>query len=76
MSASDPSSKTVIGFINVAHLIDHYALLILPTAVLGMTAEFGMTYGGLLALATGGFVAFGAGSIPPAGWVIAGAGAI
>lgn len=68
MSASDPSSKTVIGFINVAHLIDHYALLILPTAVLGMTAEFGMTYGGLLALATGGFVAFGAGSIP-AGWL-------
>ena len=56
MSTPDPSSKTVIGFINVAHLIDHYALLILPTAVLGMTAEFGMTYGGLLALATGGFV--------------------
>ena len=68
MSTPDPSSKTVIGFINVAHLIDHYALLILPTAVLGMTAEFGMTYGGLLALATGGFVAFGAGSMP-AGWL-------
>lgn len=68
MSAPDPSSKTVIGFVNVAHLIDHYALLILPTAVLGMTAEFGMTYGGILALATGGFVAFGAGSMP-AGWL-------
>lgn len=64
----DPSSKTVIGFINVAHLIDHYALLILPTAVLGMVAEFDMSYGDMLALATGGFVAFGAGSMP-AGWL-------
>jgi len=68
MSSAEPSSKTVIGFVNAAHLIDHYALLIFPTAVLGMTAEFGMTYGGLLALATGGFVAFGAGSMP-AGWL-------
>ncbi|HEX6978979.1 MAG TPA: MFS transporter [Alphaproteobacteria bacterium] len=62
------SSRTIVSFINVAHVIDHMFMLILPTAVLGMEAEFGRPYGELLALSIGGFIAFGAGSIP-SGWL-------
>lgn len=58
----------LVGFINVAHFIDHYFLLIFPTAVLGMGAEFGWSYGELLSLSLGSFIAFGAGSLP-AGWL-------
>ena len=58
----------LVAFINAAHFIDHYTLLIFPTAVLGMGADFGWTYGELLALSLGGFIAFGAGSLP-AGWL-------
>lgn len=58
----------LVAFINTAHFIDHYTLLIFPTAVLGMGADFGWTYGELLALSLGSFIAFGAGSLP-AGWL-------
>ena len=62
------SNTRLVGFINVAHFIDHYFLLIFPTAVLGMGTEFGWSYGELLALSLGSFIAFGAGSLP-AGWL-------
>jgi MFS family permease len=62
-----PSGR-VIGFINAGHVIDHMFMLIYPTAVLGMQAEFPDSYGELLALTLGGFIAFGAGSLP-AGWL-------
>jgi MFS family permease len=62
------NSRRVITFINIAHAIDHMFMLIFPTAVLGMTGDFGMSYGDLLTLSLGGFIAFGAGSIP-AGWL-------
>lgn len=62
------STQTVVNFVNVAHFIDHMFLLIFPTAVLGMGQSFGLTYGELLALATGMLIAFGAGSLP-AGWL-------
>jgi MFS family permease len=62
------SSRRVIGFINVAHVIDHMFMLIFPTAVLGMSADFGRPYAELIVLALGGFIAFGAGSLP-AGWL-------
>ncbi|WP_374466357.1 MFS transporter [Ferrovibrio sp.] len=61
-------SRRVIGFVNLAHLLDHMFMLIFPTAVLAMEADFGRSYGELLALSLGGFIAFGAGSIP-AGWL-------
>lgn len=64
MTAKSP----VIGFINVGHMIDHMAMLIFPTAVLGMQADFARPYSDLIALALGGFIAFGAGSLP-AGWL-------
>ena len=62
-----PSSR-VIGFINVGHLLDHMVMLIFPTAVLGMQADFAQPYSALIGLALGGFLMFGAGSLP-AGWL-------
>ena len=60
-----------IAFINAAHLITHYCLLILPTAVLTMAVRggaFGPDYGPILQLATGGFVLYGLLSLPQ-GWL-------
>ena len=62
-----PSAR-VVRFINIGHALDHLMVLIFPTAVLGMSASFGDSYGGLLALSVGGAIAFGAGSLP-AGWL-------
>lgn len=61
-------ARRTIAFINAAHVLDHLAMLIFPTAVLGMGPSFGMDYGQLLPLATGAFIAFGAGSVP-SGWL-------
>jgi len=61
-----------IAFINTAHVITHYCLLILATAVLGMVtnapADFGHDYGPILALGTGMFVLYGLGALPM-GWL-------
>lgn len=62
------ASGRVVGFVNVAHFIDHFVLLIFPTAVLAMSPELGADYGSRLALATGSFLAFGVLSLP-AGWL-------
>lgn len=62
-----------IAFINAAHLLTHYCLLILPTAVLVMAAPggpFGGEYGPILALSTGMFVLYGVLSLPQ-GWLAA-----
>ncbi|HEY8610555.1 MAG TPA: MFS transporter [Roseomonas sp.] len=68
---SDPATRQV-WFINAAHLVCHYMLLILATAVLGMVATnasvFGAEYGPVLALGTGMFVLYGVGSLPM-GWL-------
>ena len=61
-------SKRVIAFINIGHVMDHMFMLIFPTAVLGMAASFDRSYGELLGLALGGFIAFGVGSLP-SGWL-------
>ena len=67
----DPATRQ-IWLINASHLICHYTLLILATAVLGMVATngavFGMEYGPVLALGTGMFVLYGVGSLPT-GWL-------
>lgn len=57
-----------LGFINVAHFIDHYVLLIFPTVVIGLQAELNRSYAELIALSTACFVAFGLFSLP-AGWL-------
>lgn len=69
----DMTATRQIAFINAAHLLTHYSLLILPTAVLVMArpgGEFGSDYGPVLALATAMFVLYGVGSLPQ-GWLAA-----
>ncbi len=61
-----------IVFINTAHFLNHYILLILATAVLGMVTQapeaFGSDYGPILALGTAMFVLYGLGALPM-GWL-------
>jgi MFS family permease len=75
MTATDSASaaRQQIVFINAAHSLTHYSLLILPTAVLAMAhpgGAFGADYGPIVALATGMFVLYGVGSLPQ-GWLAA-----
>src|ERR1700742_2819673 len=58
----------VIGFVNAAHFIDHYSMLIFAAAVIIMGPALGMAYSELLPSATPGFIAFGAGSMLT-GWL-------
>ena len=62
------SPSRVIGFVNAAHFIDHYAMLIFAAAVIIMGPALGMAYSELLPYATPGFIAFGAGSLIT-GWL-------
>ena len=54
----------MLSFINIGHALDHLAMLIFPTVVLALSRELNQSYAELLPLAVGGFVAFGACSIP------------
>src|SRR5215470_4507015 len=67
--AADAQRRRVsIGFINWAHAIDHYVVLILATAVIELTTVYGWSYAELIALGTPSFIAFGVFSLP-AGWL-------
>lgn len=57
-----------IGFLNWAHAIDHYVLLIYPTVVIGLQDIYGRSYSELIALSTASFVAFGVFALP-FGWL-------
>jgi len=61
-------SRVTTAFLNLGHFLDHLAMLIYATAVLVMTARFGLSYEAMLPLSLGGFIAFGGGSLP-AGWL-------
>jgi MFS family permease len=60
--------KRSIGFINWAHALDHYVMLIFPTVVIGLELVYGRSYAELIALGTPAFIAFGVFSLP-AGWL-------
>ena len=67
--APDHAARRIsIGFINFAHALDHYVILIFPTVVIGLEAVYGRSYAELIALGTASFVAFGIFSLP-AGWL-------
>jgi MFS family permease len=68
MNGSDAATRRTIAFLNWAHAIDHYVLLIFPTVVLSLEAFYRRPYGELIALGTPCFVAFGVFSLP-AGWL-------
>lgn len=55
-------------YLNLGHAFDHLLMLIFPTVVLAMGKELGRGYAELLPLSLGGFIAFGACSVP-AGWL-------
>jgi len=62
------TSRGMTLLLNLGHALDHLLMLIFPTVVLAMSAELGRGYAELLPLSLGGFIAFGACSIP-AGWL-------
>ncbi|MEA2904715.1 MAG: hypothetical protein QOI12_2102 [Alphaproteobacteria bacterium] len=71
MSALSPDARArriSIGFINWAHALDHYVMLILATVVIELAVVYQWTYAELIALGTPAFVAFGVFSLP-AGWL-------
>jgi MFS family permease len=62
------AAKLSIGFINWAHALDHFVMLVFPTVVLSLMVIHGRTYAELIALGTPSFIAFGVFSLP-AGWL-------
>jgi MFS family permease len=66
--SAEASRRLVIGFLNWAHALDHFVILIYPTAVIELAAVYGRSYAALIALSTASFVAFGLFSLP-AGWL-------
>src|SRR2546430_11915247 len=62
------AARLSIGFITWAHALDHYVMLISPTAVMGLAVVFERSYAELIAYGTPAFVAFGLFSLP-AGWL-------
>ena len=60
--------RRTIVFLNLAHAIDHFVLLIFPAVVIGLEVVFDRSYAEMIALSTAAFVAFGVFSIP-AGWL-------
>src|SRR3954451_5153572 len=62
------SPGRVIGLVNAADFIDHYAMLIFAAAVIMMGPALGIAYSEPLPYATPGFVAFGAASLAT-GWL-------
>src|SRR5579872_3706920 len=68
-AATDAAQRRLaIGFLNLAHGLDHFVILIYPTVVIQLQATSGESYSALIALATASFVAFGLFSLP-AGWL-------
>ncbi len=60
--------RLAIGFLNWAHALDHYVILIYPTVVIELAVVYGRSYADLIWLSTASFVAFGLFSLP-AGWL-------
>lgn len=60
-------NRTIL-FVNWAHALDHFVLLIFPTAVIAVAADFHRDYSRMISLSTGAFVAFGLFALP-VGWL-------
>jgi MFS family permease len=66
--ADDSDRRRSIAFLNWAHAIDHFVLLIYPTVVIGLEVVYQRSYSELIAISSTAFVAFGVFSLP-AGWL-------
>ena len=71
-SAASPAGlsrrRLSIGFLNWAHALNHFVILIYPTVVIELQIVYGRSYSDLIALSTASFIAFGLFSLP-AGWL-------
>jgi MFS family permease len=67
-AVDERARRRSIGFLNWAHFLDHYVILIFPTVVIGLEAVYGRSYGDLLVLSTAAFTAFGLFALP-SGWL-------
>jgi MFS family permease len=67
-TADDRDRRRSIAFLNWAHAIDHFVLLIYPTVVIGLEVVCQRSYSELIALSSTAFIAFGVFSLP-AGWL-------
>jgi len=67
-TADDRDRRRSIAFLNWAHAIDHFVLLIYPTVVIGLEVVYQRSYSELIALSSTAFIAFGVFSLP-AGWL-------
>src|SRR5664280_1192784 len=68
LQADKSARRRSIAFLNWAHALDHFVLLIYPTVVIGLEVIYQRPYAELIALSTAAFVAFGVFSLP-AGWL-------
>ena len=66
--SDDARRRVSIGFLNFAHGLDHYVMLIFATVVIGLVVSHDRPYDELLKLGTASFFAFGIFSLP-AGWL-------
>src|SRR6266849_4679149 len=66
--AEDLARRRSIAFLNWAHALDHFVLLIYPTVVIGLEIVYQRPYSELIALSSTAFIAFGVFSLP-AGWL-------
>lgn len=62
------TARPKLFFLNAGHFLDHYFLLIFPTAVLALHGAWNLDYGSALALGTPAFAAFAIGTLP-SGWL-------
>src|SRR5471030_2792233 len=67
-TSDDATRRRSIAFLNWAHALDHFVLLIYPTVVIGLEVIYGRPYSELIVLSSTAFVAFGIFSLP-AGWL-------
>ncbi len=68
VSSDRRAAFRVLTFSSIGHAYAHLFMVLYPTIVLALEAEFAMTYGELIALALGGYILFGAAALP-AGWL-------
>src|ERR1700690_453545 len=64
----ESARRRSIAFLNWAHALDHFVLLIYPTVVIGLEVIYQRPYAELIAVSPAAFVAFGVFSLP-AGWL-------
>ena len=67
MAKSDDIARRFL-LLNLGHALNHYLILVFPTAALFLVSEWDMSYADLLKLGSAGALAYGAGAIP-AGWL-------